>query len=260
MAARSSKRDVTPGARGAETAEPPQPAVKQENAVKTPRIRDAAATRKRILDAATDEFAARGLSGARIDSIAQKAEANMRMIYHYYGSKEDLYAYVLEQAYEDIRSQEATLNLRNLAPFDAMMKLFDFTFSYFSANPQIVSLWTGENLQKGRSLLASRRAATLSSPLVDAIREILLAGEKEKAFRTGIVPLQLYVSMVALSYFHISNAYTLSAIFETDLQSDAWKEERHRHAQAMLAAYLRPEADQHKGRGATRRGLGKLSR
>ena len=223
--------------------ETPRLAAPSETAAVAPRVRDAAATRKRILDAATDEFAAHGLSGARIDAIAQKADANMRMIYHYYGGKEDLYAYVLDHAYEDIRSQEATLNLRNLKPYDAMMKLFDFTFSYFAANPQIVSLWTGENLQKGRNLAPSKRAPTLSSPLVDSIREILLLGEKAQVFRPGIDPLQLYVSMVALSYFHLSNGYTLSTIFRTDLQSDRWKSERRLHAQAMLAAYLRPEPE-----------------
>jgi TetR/AcrR family transcriptional regulator len=210
----------------------------QEDAAATPRVRDAAATRKRILDAAIDEFAERGFSGARIDSIAQRSSANMRMIYHYYGNKEELYVYVLDHVYEDIRKREASLNLANLAPFDAMMKLFNFTFSHFEANPHIIALWTGENLQKGLYLSTSPRAATLTSPLVDAIRETLVRGEADRAFRPDIDPLQLYVSMVALSYFHLSNAYTLSAIFQTNLQSNKWRSERRRHAQEMLAAYL----------------------
>lgn len=220
------------------------PAATGEEQAPAPRVRDAAATRKRILDAATDEFAERGLSGARIDSIAQKAEANMRMIYHYYGNKEDLYVTVLLQAYEDIRSQEATLNLGALKPLDAMMKLFNFTFSYFAANPRIVSLWTSENLQKGRYLPASR-ANAISSPLVEAIRTTLARGAEEGVFRDDIDPVQLYVSMVALSYFHLSNAYTLSSLFSTNLQSEKWKSERRKHAQAMLIAYLRPiDADE----------------
>lgn len=245
MAGRTPRAGAIAQARSAPVQSAAEPAVSLGDVEAPPRVRDAAATRRRILDAATDEFAERGLSGARIDSIAQKADANMRMIYHYYGSKEDLYAYVLEQAYADIRSQEATLNLGNLDPYDAMMKLFSFTFSHFANNPQIVSLWTGENLLKGRHLSPSQRAATLSSPLVDAIREVLARGEAANVFRSGIDPLQLYVSMVALSYFHLSNAYTLSAIFRTNLQSDKWKTERRRHAQAMLAAYLRPEMDEH---------------
>jgi TetR/AcrR family transcriptional regulator len=208
-----------------------------------PRARDAAATRKRILEAAIDEFAERGFSGARIDSIAQRSSANMRMIYHYYGNKEELYVYVLDHVYEDIRKREASLKLANLAPYEAMMKLFNFTFSHFEANPHVIALWTGENLQKGLYLSTAPRAAKLTSPLVDAIRETLTRGEAEKAFRPGIDPLQLYVSMVALSYFHLSNAYTLSAIFQTNLQSARWRNERRRHAQEMLSAYLLHRSD-----------------
>lgn len=203
-----------------------------------PRTRDAAGTRRKILQAAIEEFAERGLSGARIDSIAQRSGANMRMIYHYYGNKEELYVYVLDHVYADIRKKEAALNLSNLAPFDAMMKLFNFTYSHFATNPHLISLWTGENLQKGLYLSTSMRAPTLSSPLMDAIQETLARGIEEKVFRDDIDPLQLYISMVALSYFHLSNAYTLSAIFQTNLQSERWKSERRRHAQDMLTAYL----------------------
>ncbi len=205
------------------------------------RQRDAAGTRDKILQAAIAEFAERGLSGARIDSIAQRSGANMRMLYHYYGSKEGLYLFVLEHVYEDLRLKEQALKLADLEPFDAMMKLFDFTFSHFASNPHVISLWTTENLHKGQYLSQSLRAATISSPLLDAIHELVLRGEREKTFRGGIDPLQLYVSMVALSYFHLSNAYTLSAIFRTNLQSEKWKADRRRHAQDMVAAYLRAE-------------------
>lgn len=214
----------------------------EDAGVAPPRARDAAATRARILHAAIAEFAERGLSGARIDSIAQRAGANMRMLYHYYGSKESLYLYVLEHVYEDLRLKEQALKLSKLAPMDAMMKLFDFTFSHFSANPDVVSLWTGENLQKGQYLSQSLRTANLSSPLLTAIAETLEQGERDRVFRNGIDPLQLYVTMVALSYFHLSNAYTLSAIFRTNLQSEKWRAERRKHARDVIATYLSPPA------------------
>lgn len=210
--------------------------------VKPRRTRDAEGTRQRILLAAIEEFAEHGLSGARIDSIAQRSNANMRMIYHYYGNKEELYVYVLEHVYQEIRESEASLNLSNLDPFEAMMKLFNFTFDHFESHPHVISLWTGENLQKGLYLSTSLKAATLSSPLLDAIQKTLVRGEEQQVFRPNIDPLQLYVSMVALSYFHLSNAYTLSVIFRTDVQHDAWKEERRLHARDMLAAYLHKPA------------------
>lgn len=215
-----------------------QPRVSDDEPKREPRTRDAAGTRKKILDAAIEEFAERGLSGARIDSIAHRSGANMRMIYHYYGNKEQLYVFVLDHVYEDIRKKEAALNLTNLEPFEAMMKLFNFTFSHFAANPHVISLWTGENLQQGIYLSTSMRATKLTSPLMDAIHQTLERGAEQKVFREDIDPLQLYVSMVALSYFHLSNAYTLSAIFNTNLQTERWKSERRKHAQDMLSAYL----------------------
>ena len=59
--------------------------------------RDADATRKRILDAALDEFADKGLAGARVDAIAERAGSSARMLYVYFGSKEELYDEVLRQ-------------------------------------------------------------------------------------------------------------------------------------------------------------------
>lgn len=204
------------------------------------RPRNAAATRERILNAAVAEFAEHGFSGARMDAIAQRSESNMRMLYHYYGSKEDLYLVVLEQVYADIRRQESMLDLEKLAPEQAMLKLFDFTYSYFGEHPEVVSLWSGENMLRGRFLSKSNRAAELTSPLLSAIEATLERGVAEKLFRPDIDPLQLYVSMVALSYFHLSNAYTLSAIFRSNLHSKKWKVERRRHATDMLMSYLRP--------------------
>jgi AcrR family transcriptional regulator len=59
------------------------------------RPRDAKATQERLLLAAVDEFAERGLAGARIDRIAERADANKRLIYAYFGSKDDLFDAVL---------------------------------------------------------------------------------------------------------------------------------------------------------------------
>ncbi|MFE4754963.1 TetR/AcrR family transcriptional regulator [Streptomyces mirabilis] len=55
----------------------------------------AADARQRILAAALNEFAEKGLSGARVESIARAADVNIRMLYYYYGSKERLFEEVL---------------------------------------------------------------------------------------------------------------------------------------------------------------------
>jgi AcrR family transcriptional regulator len=57
--------------------------------------RDSAATKERLLEAATEEFASHGIAGARVDRIAAAAQANKQLIYAYFGSKEQLFDAVL---------------------------------------------------------------------------------------------------------------------------------------------------------------------
>ncbi len=206
------------------------------------RPRDAAATADRILQAAIAEFAEHGYTGARIDAIARRADANMRMLYHYFGSKKALYLHVLEAVFEDIRIQEQRLNLRDLAPLPAMIKLFDFTYAHFAANPLFIRILASENLLGGKHLKKSTKVSAMSSPLMAAMEEVLTRGVAEGVFRPGVDPLQLYVTMVALSYVHISNAPTLSHLFSVNLTTARWRAERRRHASEMLLAYLQNPA------------------
>ncbi|MCX5555570.1 TetR/AcrR family transcriptional regulator [Streptomyces sp. NBC_00038] len=60
--------------------------------------RDSSATKARLLDAAFTEFAAYGIAGARVDRIAEAAQANKRLIYAYFGNKEQLFDEVLQRA------------------------------------------------------------------------------------------------------------------------------------------------------------------
>ena len=73
-------------------------------------------TKRRILAAAKVEFAKKGLGGARVDDIAARAKANKRMMYHYFGNKEELFRQVVEDAYGEFRDREAALELDSLEP------------------------------------------------------------------------------------------------------------------------------------------------
>src|SRR5689334_5193255 len=70
------------------------------------RQRDPEQTRADILDVATREFAELGYSGARVDQIAERTRTTKRMIYYYFGGKEQLWIAVLERAYAGIRAAE----------------------------------------------------------------------------------------------------------------------------------------------------------
>jgi AcrR family transcriptional regulator len=191
-----------------------------------PRTRDADATRARILDAAKAEFARLGLGGARVDEIADKARANKRMIYHYFGSKEELFTAVLEEAYLDIRNAEQELQLSHLSPRDALVTLVTFTWNYYLENPEFIRLVNSENLHGGRHLKGSERLRTASRRFTQMVRDILDRGVAEGVFRPGIDPVQLNITIAAIGYYYLTNRFTGAILFERDFMKKEALEER----------------------------------
>jgi len=204
--------------------------------------RDPTFTRERLLQAAVTEFCGNGFNGARVERIVRTAKSNPRMLYHYFGSKSGLYVAVLERCYGELRALERALKLNDLPPVEGMRRLMDFTFDHFGNHPGLIHLINNENLLRARFLRQSLGIRAMTSPLVAAIRDLLRRGERDGSFRRGIDPIQLYVSITALSFFHVSNCHTLSALFEADLAAPAWIAARREHAREMLLAYLRPPA------------------
>lgn len=194
--------------------------------------------RIRILEAAKKEFAAHGLAGARVDRIAADAGANKRMLYYHVGNKEDLYLAVLEAAYEQIRVEERTLDLEHLAPPEAIERLIEFTWNYFLRNPEFLALLNTENLQRARHLKRSDKVKSMHSPFVEMIRTVVLRGVASGDFKVAMDPVQLYISIAALSFFYLSNCATLSVIFGRDLLAKQAKDERLAHMVALILAAL----------------------
>jgi AcrR family transcriptional regulator len=202
-------------------------------------VRDAERTRRALLDAAEIEFAAKGLAGARVDVIAEEAAANKRMLYYYFGSKDDLYVAVLERAYGAMREREKALKLTDLDPLEAIKRLVEFKFDYYEENPRIIPLLAAENMNEGKYLRRSRRLRDMHLLLVDMLCDILAAGERRGVIRPSIDPFQLYVSISALSYFYFSNSSTLSTGFGRDLASTAERQMRRAHAVEVVLAYVK---------------------
>ena len=192
----------------------------------------------RILRAATGEFARFGLGGARVDRIAERAGANKRMLYYYYGNKEALFLAVLESRYEHIRRAEHGLRLGDLEPAEGMRRLIAFTWNYYLKHPEFLTLLNSENLHQARHLRRSRQVAAIHSPLVAMLKNLLERGARNGAFRGDVDPVQLYISIAALGYFYLSNRHTLSTIFERDLLSSRNKSERLKHMTALVLGYL----------------------
>lgn len=196
------------------------------NAVTKTRVRDAEATMARILDAAKKEFAKKGLGGARVDAIAEKARANKRMIYHYFGSKDQLFQKVIEAAYVDIRTAEQKLNLDHLDPKEALERLLVFTWEYYLKNPEFITLVNSENLHRAKHLKNSETVKVYSRRFVSMVKTILERGVAAGEFRNGIDPVQLNITMAAIGYYYLTNRFTGSIVFERDLMAKKALEER----------------------------------
>ena len=184
-----------------------------------PRLRDADATRARILAAAKKEFANSGLGGARVDVIADTAKANKRMIYHYFGSKEALFQTVVETAYIEFRAAEQSLKLDHLDPKAALENLVRFIWDYFLKNPEFITLVNSENLHKAKHLKASEAVKVYNRRYVDMMAGLLERGVKDEVFRAGIDPVQLNITIAAIGYYYLTNRYTGSIVFERDLMA-----------------------------------------
>ena len=207
----------------------------------TERRRDRVATKAALLRAAIADFAGKGFAGARIDEIAQRAGVNKQLVYHYFGSKDELYRASLEAVYAEIRARESGLHLTDLSPAAAMERLIGFSFDYLAEHPEFIALLNDENRQDARHVRGSARLEEMHSPLVSLMRQTIERGAAEGVFRNDLDPVQLYISIAGLSYFFFSNNRTLSAIFGRPLDKPKAVAERRRHVVAFAMAALRPE-------------------
>lgn len=180
-------------------------------------------TRDGILQAAVAEFVAQGLSGARVDAIAERTQTSKRMIYYYFNSKENLYAEVLEKLYGDIRHTESRLELDILAPMQAIERLVEFTFDHHDRNVDFVRIVCIENIHNGENVKQSSTIRALSQHVLQALDETLRRGEKEGVFRPGVQAVDLHMLISSFCFYRVSNRHTFSEIFQINLEDQEVK-------------------------------------
>jgi AcrR family transcriptional regulator len=189
--------------------------------------RDPEASVQDILAVATEEFAINGLSGARVDQIAERTRTSKRMIYYYFQGKEGLYQAVLEKAYMDIRALEENAKLLDLEPRAAMRKLIELTFDYDETHPLFISLVSVENIHRGKHLTNLQSIKDVNASIIRTLSTILERGRKEGVFRGDLDPVDVHLLISAFCFFRVSNRHTFGAIFGRDL-SDPKLRKRHK--------------------------------
>jgi len=218
---------------------PPKAAALATSEPTPSRTNDPERTMADILAVAIQEFADKGLAGARIDAIAAATRTSKRMIYYYFGSKDGLYVAVLEEAYRRMRQIEGGLSLADLAPEAALRRLVAFTVDYQLAHPEFIRLVMTENIHRGEYLAQSSTIREVNVPAIEGLRQVYERGVAEGVFRPGLDPVDLHMSISALSVFNVANRHTFSLIFQRDLDAPQALAQRRENIVETIVRYVR---------------------
>jgi shikimate dehydrogenase len=216
----------------------PKPKKRKEERKKK-RTNDPERTRRDIIEVATVEFASAGYSGARVDTIAAKTRTSKRMIYYYFGGKEQLYLAVLEEAYRSIRTLEGRLDSEKYGAAEALRRLVDATFDHDERNPNFIRLVSIENIHRGRHLKRSAQLRELNSTIIATLKRILERGREEGVFTRDVDPIDLHLAISSYCFFRVANRHTFGTLFERDLSNARVRARNKQQIGDMVLAYLK---------------------
>jgi len=201
-------------------------------------VRTADERRRDIVAAARHEFATRGYDGARVDAIVARAGFSKNLAYHYFASKEGLFIAVIEDCYHRLMSCWSDGDQRAMAPAAAMEHMVRSVHRSFLAHPELIPLINSENLHRAGRIAKSSTILGIRNPLVEEIGTVLRRGARDGVFRPGVDSVELYISICALCWFHISNRWTLGTMFQEDLADPERLARREEHVVEMVLGYL----------------------
>lgn len=216
------------GARYARRVSSPKISRDEPSTPKRPeRQRDAERTKAELIQVATEVFAQDGYSGARVDEIAERTSTTKRMIYYYFGGKEQLYLAVLENAYQGIRGAEQDLDVAGLQPVAAMRRLAELTYDYHLAHPEFIRLVTIENIHRGEFIRRIDSLRAIANPAATLINDILVRGREDGTIRQDVDQIDVHMMISAYCVFQVANRHTFGHLFGRDMGDEALHE-RHR--------------------------------
>jgi len=201
------------------------------------RVRDSKKSREDILNAAEIEFAEKGFYGTRIDEIAAKANINKRMIYEYFGNKEELYKTVLVTVYSRLSQKEIGLLSEDIPCTEAIKKVISLYFDFLKNNPTYVNLILWENLNKGK-YIKDIDFSKIKDPTFEMLRKIIRKGKEEGIFKQDVDTEQFILSLLTYTFSYFSNRYTLSKLLGRKLDDEESISKRVENVTEMFLGYL----------------------
>ncbi len=185
---------------------------------KVPAKRNPERTRARLLRAAIRLFSAKGYHGVAVDEIVGLARTNKRMVYHYFGSKNDIYLAALVEVFSRLAKVEIQALEESAPPDEKLRHLLEANFRFLDANPEFVRLLLWENLAEGRHL--SRHPELVNkNPFMDRFRAIIQEGVAKGIFREPRDIKHLVINFIALCFIYYSNHYSLATSLGIDLDT-----------------------------------------
>lgn len=204
------------------------------------RAADAEETRENILNVATTEFAEKGLSGARIDEIAERTNTSKRMIYYYFEGKEGLYRAVIEREYGRIRDAETELNLEELPALEALEQLIRRNFDWHFQHPDFVRLVMNENIHFAVHLDQVDGLQERNETVIATLSSILRKGAEEGTLRSDIDPVDLHMNISALCFYTVSNRHTFRKVFGRDMGAPGLSKRRREQVVEIICRWCAP--------------------
>lgn len=201
------------------------------------RVRNPEVTKSKILNAGEQCFAQKGFFGARIDEISELSGVNKRMIYAYFGNKEDLYVAVLEEVYTRMGEMEINSIDEEGDCIEAIRGVIKLNYLFLYNNPNIVKIMMWENLNEAK-FAKNISLRKIKKPVYDKIRRILINGIERNVFKPDIDIESVVFDTIAFSFSYFSNRFTLAEIFETDYYDENLINSRIDHICDCILGYL----------------------
>ncbi|KAA0696135.1 TetR/AcrR family transcriptional regulator [Halopseudomonas laoshanensis] len=176
-------------------------------------------TMNRLLAAARQIFAQKGLAGARVEDIAREAGVTKQLVYHYYGSKEVLFSTVLDDASQQIMQELIALEIDHLAPEQALRTLLNCCFDQYMEDPLLGALAL-EGLRYHEAADTRPNSFASQSPaLAIKFSSVLQRGIKAGVFKPDIDARLFLASSALLMSGGFTNHYTMSVLVGFDTTS-----------------------------------------
>jgi AcrR family transcriptional regulator len=172
--------------------------------------RDAEATKARIFEAATEEFAAYGIAGARVDRIAQHAQANKQLIYAYFGDKRKLFYKVLDKTLVQVAEMVST----DITDLDRWV---DEHIDYHEKHPELLRLLMWEALEVAeqdvcRSDARAERYGVKKQKIADA--------QEQGLARKDMPPAVMLILLMGISNYPVMMPQVRDLIFGPDFDAE----------------------------------------